>query len=158
MSMSMKNLTEADPVIMFQVFVSANIFPPCTGLPEDLLTGAALDQDQMIAVTGPDRSVHLADLGIEHHLIEFLDHLSRSDHAEIAAQAPGGTFGMGSGALGEAFAHLDAGFQLFAGFFVGHQDVQNVGHGHGVLLSKFRLIGSAARFYNVSGSAARTTA
>jgi hypothetical protein len=100
----------------------------------DLLTGAALDQDQVIAVTGPDRAVHLADLGIEHHLIEFLHHLSRGDHAEIAAQAPGGTLGMGSGAFGEVFAPLDAGFQLFAGFFVGHQDMQNVGHGHGVLL------------------------
>jgi hypothetical protein len=63
--------------------------------------GSIDDLDQVVAERSFDGTVHLADLGVEHDVVELAYHLTGLKFSQIAALFAGGAFGVLSRELGE---------------------------------------------------------
>jgi hypothetical protein len=74
--------------------------------------------------------VHLADLVLEHHHVEFPDHLARGKFAQVAAVPSGGALRMFLCHVGEISAFFNLLLEFFAFLFGPDEDVSRFGFGH----------------------------
>jgi hypothetical protein len=85
--------------------------------PEARTLSALGDLDQVIPELGLDRAMHLADLVIKNHAVEFRNHLPLRKLTKVPAAAPRRTLGVFAGRIREIRAPFDLGLQFQAFFF-----------------------------------------
>ena len=106
------------------------IIPVDTGRTRGVLVLAAGDFDQVIAKLSLYRALHDIDGSAENDLVEFTDHLARTERAQIAAVAAGRAAGMLFCHLGEIGAVLDGCFKFLTLFFSRNKDMTCRGLSH----------------------------